>query len=141
MAYSWFYLSLIAAVIAGVQTVITKIALNKGLSSSVIAAYIFSITAVFLWTYLFLRESVVLPNREIAILLIIISAMALVLNLVIFKALQIANNPGNVQAVSALGILVTFIISLIVLNLKFDLYSAAGIALVVLGTVLLSRAI
>lgn len=135
---NWFALAFISAFFFGVQTILTKVVLERGLSSSLITTYFFSITSVFLWIYIFITQRVILPHTSVFWLLLLIGIVALISNLTLFKSYQLADNPGYVRAISSLGILIVFVLALFTFDLKFNVMSGLGILLITVGTIILS---
>ncbi len=138
VSINWFSLALISAFFFGVQTLFTKVVLNTGLSSSLVTAYVFTITSIFLWVYVFFTQKIALPSTQVSWVFVIMGVIALISNLTLFRSYQLTANPGYVRAVSSLSILITLLISLFVFHLKLNFASAAGAVLVTAGTILLA---
>lgn len=120
------------------QILFTKIVLNSGLSSGIVTAWVFTITSIFLWAYVFFTQEIVLPSSKVLWLFVIMGVIAMISNLTLFKSYQLTENPGYVRAVSSLSVLITFILSLFVFHLKLNFASATGAVLVTVGTILLA---
>ena len=138
---TWYYFAIIAAVFFGLMVVLIKVMITKGIGSELLTAYFFTITSIMLWVYILLTHKVAIPNQSVLILLIISSAIAVIANLLGFKAIGLSSNPGYYRAIDSIGIIVAFIISIFVFNLKPDLFGILGITFIVIGVILLSRVV
>lgn len=138
---NWFIFAVIGSVFFGIQAILFKFILNKGLNFTLLTTYFFTITTFLLWIYTFTTQNLALPNKEIMVLLIVSSLLAVIGNLAFFKSLNLVKNAGYTQAVGSLSIVVSFILSIFLFNLKLDFIGIAGIITIIVGVILLSKVI
>lgn len=137
---SWFLPAFLSSIVFGVNIVIFKAIINKGLSPVLTTTYLFTFTTVILWTYLLATEKVIFPtNSTILGLLLISSLIGTFANLAIFNSFKLASNPGYVQAVGSLSALIAVIISIFVFKLNIGILGIIGSLLIGVGLILLAR--
>jgi len=138
---NWFVLAVIAAVSFGIMVVLIKITLTKGLNSVLLTTYLFTFTTIFLWIYVALTQKIIIPSTSISILILITALVAVIANLTLFKSYNLVSNPSYTHAVGSISVIVAFLLSIFIFNLRPDLISIIGIMLIIGGTVLLARVV
>lgn len=138
---NWFILSLVAAIGFGLMTVLFKVLMLKGLSPLLTITYLFSIITLLLWFYVLSSQKIIIPNKEVTIILLVTAAIGVVANFAIIKAYDLASNPGYAKSVEAISIVIATIISIIAFSLRPDLFALIGVFLIFAGIILLSRAV
>lgn len=136
---NWIYFALIAAIGFGVQAILFRFAMDKGVSSTLVTAIIFSLASVVIWSYAAATEKIILPTKNYIILaLVVASIISAFANIAGFKSISTVPNPGYAVAVYSTSILITTVLSLFVFNLKVNLMGLVGVAFIFIGIVLLS---
>jgi uncharacterized membrane protein len=139
---SWLQLALLAAIGFAVQTILSKVVLERGVSTVLFTTLIFTITSIVLWIYTFSAEKIVLPSKvDIITLLIVVSVITAASNLLSFRAIDTSKNPGYPAAVWSSSIVLVTFISLFVFKAPFDLIKTAGVIFIFIGIVFLSGVI
>ena len=135
---NWFYLAVISSVFFGFQMVFIKYIMNRGLNAVLAVTYVFTITTIILWGYTFLTEKSLVPDKNIMMLLLFSSVIVAIANITVFKALDMVSNPGYVRAIGSLSIVIAFLLSVYIFKLNINPIGIAGIAIIILGTIVLS---
>ena len=138
---NWFVLAIISAISFGIMVVLYKVILAKGLNSALLTTYFFTATTILLWVYVLFTQNISLPSKEISMLILLTAVVAVLANLTLFESYNLVSNPGYARAVSSVSVIVAFVASLFLFNLRPDLLGVAGIALIVSGTMLLARVV
>jgi uncharacterized membrane protein len=137
---NWFVFSLIGGFCFGLHAVLVRLVLTERFTPMVVNTYFFTLGTLILWVYSAYSRSVSFPDLRTGTMLFIIAVVAVVGFWGLFKAYALAPNLGYVRAVFSVNIVVSFVLSSFLLGSRFSLQALLGMALVILGTVVLALA-
>lgn len=138
--FNWFILALIGAIGFGINIVLFKVIMNRGLPPLFTTTYLFTFTTILLWVYILTTQKITFPTDPVILtFLIVTSLIAVAANLVAFTSFKLVSNPGYSQAVTSLSVLVAVILSIFAFKLKADALGITGSLFVIIGLFLLAR--
>ncbi len=138
MVLSWFQLALLVAVGFATQTILCKFIMNRGVSPLLLVTLVFTVSSIVMLAYSFYMKEFTAITTDIVAMIIIASLITAVANILSFRAVSIADNPGYPGAVWTSSIVIITLASLFVFKLPFDFIKIIGIILVFIGVVMIS---
>ena len=138
MELSWFAISIISAFIFSLTTLLARIATDKGVSSTLVTFYIFLFATIFLGGYVFVVEKSFVTSTAVLTILIFAGIFSFVGHAMFYNAISNAPNPGYVDAVSSLRIIIVTVAAIFLFNLKPSTIGIVGSVFIVIGAILLS---
>lgn len=137
MIQNWLLLSIGAAVSFSLMTLLFRAVVEKGVSSSVALGLILTIATIAIWVYTIFTEKIAMPSNMLIIMLLIAGVASAIGNILLFKGVATAPNPGYAEAASSLRIVFITIISIFLFALKPQPIGIVGILLITGGLILL----
>jgi uncharacterized membrane protein len=138
--FGWFAYALLGGVCFGLHAILTQLTLTKEFTPMVVNTYFFSLGTVILWVYSALTKETAVPDSRTAVKLLLLALLSVIGFWSLFKGYGLAPNPGYVRAVFSVNVIVAFVLSLLLFDATVNVVSMLGIALVIVGTVLLAFA-
>ena len=135
----WILYSLISVVSISIMTLLFKHLLNSGINPEIINFYFFLISTVAFLGFLVAKSSNFnIPKSSIPIF-VILGLLALSYNYFDLLAIKIAPNPGYVEAILTMKIIIITLLSFLLFKSDLNMTKAIGIGLCILGTFLLTK--
>ena len=135
----WILYSLISVVSISIMTLLFKHLLNTGLNPEIINFYFFLISTIAFLGFLFTKSSnFQVPSSSIPVF-IILGLLALSYNYFDLLAIKSAPNPGYVEAILTLKIVIVTFLSFWLFSSELNTTKLIGVGLCVLGGFLLRK--
>ena len=138
MEFNWFILSIISAFVFTFTTLLGRLVMDKGVSSTLVTFYIFLFATIFLGGYVFIVEKSFATTTTVLAILVFAGIFSFIGHALFYKAISNAPNPGYVDAVSSLRIIMVTVIAIYLFNLKPSSIGIIGSILIVIGAILIS---
>ncbi len=133
----WYIWAFIGMICLTAVTLLLKKVTQLEPSTVLINLYIFGFTFLgfIIWTAS--KKEKLLLSKSVLILLIIISAIAILLNFALVESYRLAPNPGYARAIVTISTALVAIFALFTLGAKISIAKIAGVVLIVIGTIAL----
>lgn len=131
---TWIKYALVAAVFLSIKNIISKKLSGKYKYKDYLI-YAISFSFIGIWSYVFITgyKPSKIENSDILMILFRVIIVYIIIDPSIYNAYKNCTNPGRAASVINLDLVLTFIIGVIFLNVKCDLKSVGGIALIIAG--------
>ena len=134
---SWVKYALVAAVFLSVKNMISKNLSGKYKYLDYLV-YAISFSFIGIWSYVFITgyKPSKIEKTDILMILFRVAIVYAIIDPSIYNAYKNCNNPGKASSIINIETVLTFIISVIFLNVKCDFKSIGGIGLMIAGGIL-----
>ena len=131
---SWVKYALLAAVFLSVKNMISKNLSGKYKYLDYLV-YAISFSFIGIWSYVFITgyKPSKIEKTDILMILFRVAIVYAIIDPSIYNAYKNCTNPGKASSIINIETVLTFIISVIFLNVKCDFKSIGGIALMIAG--------
>ena len=135
---TWIKYALVAAVFLSIKNIISKNLSGKYEYKDYLI-YAISFSFIGIWSYVFITgyKPATIEKSDILMILFRVAIVYAIIDPSIYKAYKNCTNPGKASSIINLDLVLTFIISVIFLNVKCDFKSLGGIALIIGGAFLI----
>ena len=134
----WVKYALVAAVFLSVKNMISKNLSSKYKYLDYLV-YAISFSFIGIWSYVFItgHKPSKIETNDILMILVRVAIVYAIIDPSIYNAYKNCTNPGKASSIISIEVALTFIISVLFLNVKCDFKSIGGIALMIGGAFLL----
>jgi len=137
---TWVKYALIAAVFLSIKNMISKNLSGKYKYIDYLV-YAISFSFIGIWSYVFITgyKPSKIENSDILMILFRVAIVYAIIDPSIYNAYKNCTNPGKASSIINIETVLTFVISVIFLNVKCDFKSIGGISLMMGGAFLLGN--
>ncbi len=134
----WLEYALLAALFSSATTLTFKYILNKGIKIPLLLFYVFLLATIFSAAYIIYTKQPLKIEAPLLLPIVLAVIVGIAGSYLLFKAVDIAPNPGYVSAISALQAVVVTLAAVVLFKSELSFVKGIGIAAAIASVVLLS---